>query len=688
MLFSLVLGLAGYAAPIGSWNIYYGYHGISEIQLAGHLIYVLSSKGLYSYNTNDKSVQAYDKMNYLSDCGIVHIAYASDPRKLLIVYENQNMDILDRNGNVTNLSSYYRQSMMEDKTVNSINVVGNYAYLSTAFGILKVNLQAEEISETYNLGFNVAYSYIQNGYIYAESKTAGAYSASLSSNLLDKNNWKRSGEYGGLVKDLTKMTDENTKITWAEADNGGLKGYVTDDNGQQTIVADGIKPDGPRYNYFGFLRFTDGVLYSVGGGYGAAGESNNPAAVQTYDQQQWTLYEEDIESRIGHRYIDMLSIAVDPTDKSHVAVSGKSGVYEFQSGKLYKHHNYTNSPLLSALTNNPNYVIVPSVIYDASGSLWCFNSRVSDASLFSLGKDGTWKSHHQSAFLNKGGKSLNDVRGLMFDSRKLLWLVNDHWDLPSFYCYDTQNNGVNEYRQFNNQDGVARTPNYVRCIAEDLNGDMWIGTNVGPFVLYSSQLSQGSNVALTQVKVPRNDGTNLADYLLDGVNVTSIAIDGAGRKWIGTGDNGVYLISEDNNTQIHHFLSSNSRLISDNIQSIAINGTTGEVFFATDKGLCSYMSDATTPTEEMTKDNVYAYPNPVTPDYTGLITIVGLSYDADVKIVTTNGTLVAQGRSNGGTFTWDGTDLKGKRVAGGMYMVLAATSEGEKGTVCKIAIVR
>lgn len=121
---------------------------------------------------------------------------------------------------------------------------------------------------------------------------------------------------------------------------------------------------------------------------------------------------------------------------------------------------------------------------------------------------------------------------------------------------------------------------------------------------------------------------------------------------------------------------------------MAINEKTGEVFIGTDKGLCSYMSDASTTNSEMTKDNVWAYPNPVKPDYTGLITITGLSFDADIKIVTTNGILVNQGRSNGGTYTWNGKDQKGKKVASGIYMVETATSDGSKGIVCKIAIIK
>ena len=167
-----------------------------------------------------------------------------------------------------------------------------------------------------------------------------------------------------------------------------------------------------------------------------------------------------------------------------------------------------------------------------------------------------------------------------------------------------------------------------------------------------------------------------------------MVVDQANRKWFGTKDNGVYLISSDNIHQIEHFTEENSQLFSNNIESIAINEATGEVFFGTDKGLCSYMSNTTTAAQGMTKDNVYAYPNPVRPDYTGPITITGLDENADVKIVTVNGTLVSEGRASGGKFKWYGIDRNGRPVASGVYMVQVATQEGEKGVVCKVAIVR
>ena len=85
---------------------------------------------------------------------------------------------------------------------------------------------------------------------------------------------------------------------------------------------------------------------------------------------------------------------------------------------------------------------------------------------------------------------------------------------------------------------------------------------------------------------------------------------------------------------------------------------------------------------------MFMHPNPVKLDYTGLVKIVGLTFDADVKIVTSNGVLVNQGRSIGGTYTWNLCDLKGRKVSSGIYMVETATSEGERGVVCKIAIIK
>ena len=157
---------------------------------------------------------------------------------------------------------------------------------------------------------------------------------------------------------------------------------------------------------------------------------------------------------------------------------------------------------------------------------------------------------------------------------------------------------------------------------------------------------------------------------------------------MGTESNGVFLISDDNNTQEAHFNTENSPLLSDHVYDIAIDPATGQVYFSTEKGICSYQSDVTADNAEMNEDNGSVYPNPVTPDHTGDIKITGLAMKSRVKITTSSGALVSVGISSGGTYTWNGRDRDGRRVASGIYMVLVAKEDGSKGIVAKIGVVR
>ena len=659
LLSFLLLQVTSYRAiaAIGDWKAYMAYSEVQELEQAGNLIFVQASNNLYVYNQNDQSIQTFSKMDYLSDCGIQHIAYNKAAKRLLIFYSNANMDLMNiSNYDVQNLSDYYSASTTGEKTVNDIYMYGKYAYMSNGFGIIKVNVADGEISDTYNLGFKVNWCEIKDSHIYAYSQTNGQYRALLTSNLLDKNNWSKVGGY----------------VAKKQEDKSALKQIIST-----------LQPGGPKYNNFYGMRFVNNLLYTCGGLWGHLIDAGRPGTIQLLDKGNWTIYDDSIAAKTGIKYVDVNSVDVDPLDPNHVFAGAKSGLYEFQNGKFIKHYNSENSLITSFNNTSKNYQLITSVKFDTDGNLWMLNSQSpSNQSLIEYTKDGKWVSHHKPELYNLGS-----LECLMQDSRGLLWFVNNHHELPSIYCYQASTDQLNKYSSFVNEDGATLSPVFVRYVTEDKNQDIWIGTNIGPLLLYKKDITSDTPI-FTQVKVPRNDGTNYADYLLSGVDISCIAIDGSNRKWFGTNGNGIYVISNDCLTQIYHFTTNNSNLLSNNIEAIAINEQTGEVFAGTDKGLCSYMSDASSPNNEMTKDNVWAYPNPVKPDYTGLITITGLSFDADIKIVTTNGILVNQGRSNGGTYTWNGKDLKGQKVASGIYMVETATSDGSKGTVCKIAIVK
>ena len=206
-----------------------------------------------------------------------------------------------------------------------------------------------------------------------------------------------------------------------------------------------------------------------------------------------------------------------------------------------------------------------------------------------------------------------------------------------------------------------------------------------PFFFKISQRSYNSDYTCSRVKIPRNDSTNLADYLLVNEKIKAIAIDGANRKWIGTEASGVYLMSENGQQTIQHFTVSNSPLLSNDIISISINPVTGEVFFGTGQGIVSYQSDASEAGN--TFSNVYAYPNPVREGFTGIITITGLVENTQVKITDISGNLVCQTVSNGSIATWDGKDAHGRKVSTGIYLALCTSSDGTQSSITKIMVI-
>ena len=611
---------------IGTWRNYLAYSDIQQIRAAGNdNLFVLASNGLYQYNRQDQSIYTYDKTNGLSDTYITNICWCPQAKRLIAVYQNSNIDLIDLKGNVTNISDLYNKLLTGDKTVSSIRMDGIYAYLICGFGIVKINMQRAEIAETY------------------------------------------------------KPTHPEYPTSLPDEDNSDYDKYID--------IVRTLKPGGPHTNHFGFMLFTYNRLYTCNGDY------NYSSPIQILNNNEWTIYQhEGISEQTGVSFQGSFCLDVDPTNIEHVFAGSRNGLYEYLNGKFVKYYDNSNSPIEPFDGVNKEYQLVTGTKFDQKSNLWVLNSSAPTTALMKYANGTFTKMNHSELMkLNRGqlqNRSNGELSKIIIDSKGVMWFVNNNWVLPAIYQYNTDNDEIIAYENIVNQDGTRlNIQEGIRCVAEDLEHNIWVGSSVGPFMLESSEIEDGGST-FTQVKVPRNDGTNYADYLLTGIDISSIAIDGGNRKWIGTFNNGVYLISADNMTQIHHFTTDNSKLLSNTIMSIAINPTSGEVFFGTDKGLCSYISDATATNSEMTTDNVWAYPNPVEPGYAGPITITGLSLNADIKILSANGAIVNEGHSNGGTYVWDGCDQKGRRVASGIYMVATATSKGEKGTVCKIAIVR
>ena len=487
---------------------------------------------------------------------------------------------------------------------------------------------------------------------------------------------------------------------WAACGEKGLQAVQFTDDDYMAVTTGSIIPNSPIRNYAYQLKMEDGERLLVAGGWANYSSSTmREGTIMRYEDGTWTHFDEDnvIAVRGSNCYRDVVDIVQDPQDSEHhFAGAHHAGLYEFQGGDFVAYYAEDNSPLVSALAegdeNESVYVRVAGVAYDEDHNLWMLNCET-DTIIRILQDDGSWAALYIAEI--EGHPTLDHI---LFDQRGWAWindrrststvnagfLVLDTNDTPTYQGDDTWK----LVTSFVNQDGTSYSPTLTNCICEDLDGYIWIGNDRGLFVTYSPSTVFDDDFYLTQVKVPRNDGTDLADYLLSEVTIKCICIDGGNRKWVGTSGSGVFLLSEDGLETVEQFTTENSPLPSDDIYDIAINPQTGEVFFATSAGLASYMGDATDPVDEMDKDIVKVYPNPVRPDYSGDISIRGLAMNSDVKIVNAAGRLVNTGTSIGGSYTWDGKLASGKQCASGVYYVLATDEEGKNGVVAKFLMVR
>ena len=483
---------------------------------------------------------------------------------------------------------------------------------------------------------------------------------------------------------------------WAVCGTEGLKGYTFDTTDGFTPTVSSIIPNSPIRNYFYSMKIYDGRLLAVGGTRELP-EINRTYTVMQYENGVWTNFEEEkLREEVGDGFFkNALAIVQDPDDSQHHIVGAAIGLVEYNDYKYTLHLDHTNSPLKSILPKSEDagyYIRVAALEYDGSKNLWMTNT-LTDTIVRIRRHDGTWVGYYLEEIARHPG--VNDI---MFDQRGWAWItshISASNNSGGVFVLDTNgtlNQRSDDRQRFmnviTNQDGTTYEINYLNFIREDLTGAIWIGSNWGTFVTYSPQNFFNADFTFTQPKVPRNDGTNYADYLLGEIDVRCMAVDGGNRKWFGTFGNGVYLTNDDGSEVLQHFTTENSPLISNYIYDVDINGSTGEVYFATAAGLVSYMGNATDPEERFDKDLVKVYPNPVRPEYRGHVIIKGLMSGTHVKIVNAAGHLVHQGTSTGGQYTWNCTTSNGQRVASGIYYVLATDSEGHSGVATKFLVVK
>lgn len=660
---------------------------INSVDFQGDEIYVATDFGYMV--VDDKNYSIKESFNY----GKSIKSIISTDKYLYASFDNY-IYVSPKNENHFNISSFVRTSRnMNVKLIKLSNgkmitgsgalyviSIGDEGVLTNPPATLIKNATISQVSESTD-GFIVSFA---SSYMRISNEGVLAEEVALPSEVLQN----------GLVSSM-----ESDGSVWG-IDKNGIKQFRREDNGTFTYMHENFRPNASSANHPFYLEYTNDRLYVMNSG------PNNWVTNQFVDfglslmeNGQWNDLAPDNLSGLvnssGGRLTSLCGLAIDPVDNDAVWFGTRwEGVFCLKNNQQIQKFDNTNSPL------RLDYICeVPDLAFDSKMNLWCINDNdlnPSDVQLFALPAEKRFSEVQKSDFVTFFGNNLeNNVNSKLYiTSDDIVLFANNSYKTSLLALdYNGTLDNKSDDRQavigaFVDQDGSTFDIGYIYDFLEDSDGKIWLATNAGVGYINNIENMFTGNIVVNRVKVPRNDGTNLADYLLQGISVSSIAMDGAGRKWFGTTTSGIYLVSADGTEILEHFTTENSYLPSNLVFSVECNTDNNSVYITTDKGLAEYSSDAVTP--EQNFDNVYAYPNPVRPDYTGYITIRGLMENSLVKIADTAGNVVFSTKSNGGMAVWDGCNSNGKRVDTGVYFVFASQSEdgSSEGCVTKILIVR
>jgi len=426
-------------------------------------------------------------------------------------------------------------------------------------------------------------------------------------------------------------------------------------------------------NAFSITSLNGKTIISGGGPTVSWNNQGRPFQLSVFETNNWIHI-------LNPPIIDAMRVLIDPDNNNHYFVSTwGNGLLEYENNELIKQYTYTNSPLQTIIAGAP-YVRICGLAIDKYKNLWITQTEVV-GTLKALKPDGSWIVNP----ITIAGTTIGDLiiakngyKWIILPKGNGLLVVDDN-DTPENYTDDRSKRMLVEDNDNNIISGVY-------SIAEDLDGNIWVGTDQGPLIYYNPEKVFNNDLNAFRIKISRNDGSGLADYLLNSEVITSVAVDGANRKWIGTNSSGVYQLSPDGTTMLRNYNETNSPILSNSIVSLAIDNKTGEVWLGTSRGVQSVRGEATTGSEQFSK--VYTFPNPVREDYYGNVTITGLMRDSHIRITDISGNLVFETESDGGQASWDLSTYNGKRVSTGVYLVFCASSDGTQSAVTKMLVIR
>ncbi len=730
----------GSFAQLTTWQPQFSYQSGRAVTVAGQTGFGASENGFFSVDLTTNTLRTFDKTDGLADVGVTRMVYLPAQQKLFLAYRSGVLDMLPLSATgQPNLTGIQTITTLRDATqltgsrrVNQLQLIGSLVYLATDFGIAVFDPATASVRDTYrNIGPGGSSVIVKNVALAGDSLFAltnqGLLAArfSTTTNLGFFGNWRVSpGPNGQTPTDLVvsgsqligsvpgqglfmrpanstawsfvlRTTDRSMRIFPASG------GYVTiatsaatlPDGSRRTsplltdprdlwltdagrlLVADGVaglldmsvngtqqrQPDGPASDVFGqVVAFNKTVLALPGGSDANLNPLHGRAGFDALSLPAVWQSPAGLPTNMG-------TAVFDPVQQVVWAGSFGGGLWQLPVGQ-----QLGGSFSTPVAVNLPTTIdrAISSLAIDVNNNLWIATPSA-PANLPALHVRLATTSAFQSYQISR-----RDVLQIMIDDNGFLWLRLSPTFGGGMLVYDPNTNRSRQLYASANEGNLPAST--VLSMAKDRTGAIWVGTTAGVTVFDNPAGVFSGNV---NARAPIFGRTGL----LRDQPVAALAVDGGNRKWIGT-STGLYRFSADGTQLIGNFTTANSPLPANDVRSIGIEPTTGQILIATVNGLIDYRAAATEPAGQL--QEITIFPNPVRPDFSGVIGIRGLTENATVKILDAGGQLVFETRADGGSATWDGRDYRGRTAQTGVYLVVVISVDGSEGLAGKLAIIR
>jgi len=490
--------------------------------------------------------------------------------------------------------------------------------------------------------------------------------------------------FDGQDDNIRSLEISNNKLLIGTNESGIIQYDITSES-QITY-----NPSGPYLNFFSDLEFDGGVFLASATSQFPQSDPFNPIrGYYVLENGGWSSFNRNTSSVLAD-FGYATAHTVEISEENFFVGSWGDGVaIQNRSTSEIRVFDRSNSGF-SGISANRDFIVISGLDTDSQQNTWAV-SFISNLPLNIYSPESEEWTHFPPLPINSDELYYR----LFIDRNNKLWipLIDISNNGEGLLVIDPGNDLFDDsddtFRKLISSENQGNLPDEnVTAIDEDKNGEVWIGTTRGiaRFIFPDFIVSSNNPNEFRAQWLINSDTSAVSRFLLRDVNVSTIAVNSANQKWIGSANQGIWLLNEDGSEIIERFTTENSPLLSNNIEDIAINDLTGEVFISTDLGLVSYTEISKEPVSSM--DKLKVYPNPFVYSRHEHIIIEDLSDETTIRVVGADGSNFREIATRGGRIQWDGLDSFGNQLSSGVYFLVAIDENGGEKGIGKVVIVR